>query len=90
MIRHNQGRVPSSSYSDIYSSLASTELLASMFDTFVQKKYGPTVLFLVSDFTFVMMDGLAQKLQHRGMSTSQVMLLRFVSDWAVCITCLPC
>lgn len=50
-----------------------------MFDSIVEKHHGPTFLFLMSDFTFVMMDAMAQRLQKRTMTTAQVVLLRFVS-----------
>jgi hypothetical protein len=50
-----------------------------MFASILSKQHDPTFLFLVSDFTFVMMDAMAQRLQRRAMTTAQVVLLRFVS-----------
>ena len=50
-----------------------------MFPDILHIKHGPTLFLLTSDFTFVLIHAMAQRLEHHGMSASQIIFFRFVS-----------
>jgi hypothetical protein len=54
-----------------------------MFDGILDKKHSPTAFLLTSDFVFLIAHAMAQQLEHRGMSTSQIVFLRFVRIWSL-------
>jgi len=46
--------------------------------SFLNRRYGPTTLYLFSDFAFSLMDGTAQMIEIEGLPTGQVVFLRMV------------